>query len=149
MPTYESQTDRDAERQMLQWLAGFRNWDVIQTPTHCTYDAVMIDEGKAPQAIVEVKRRNCPMRQYATYMISLEKVLNNHSHAATLGVIHLLVVGWNCGSTGVYKWPANLKECFAENICQVVEGGRHDRPDAASDIEPVIHVPISQFNYQH
>lgn len=87
---------------------------------------------------MELKTRHNPRLAYADYMISLTKYLAGAEIARVTGLNFQICVHW-IDAVGVWDWrrmqPTNLN---------IKIGGRRDRGDAA-DIEPVVHLPLSEF----
>jgi len=88
-------------------------------------------------SFVELKCRTCKHDAYETYMLSLSKLMKARELSENTGLPVFLAVQWT-DRMGFVR----LNTCQ----CTLGVGGRKDRGDW-QDIEPVVHIPIYQFNF--
>jgi hypothetical protein len=83
---------------------------------------------------VEVKCRQHPVNQYATFMVSLNKIAHGMRYARATKCPFFLFV----------KWSDCVGYMTVDQVPFSTIGGRSDRFDP-HDIEPLAHFPIEQF----
>jgi len=135
-PTYETNQDLINEQNVI---SGFCNYwsplrfEKMPKQYHLDY-CLMV--GEAVTGFCEVKIRKNTYDKYRTYILSLAKVSAAKNLQDACGLSSVLVVKWKdrTGYTSFnYGWP-------------VLVGGRIDRGDW-QDVEPVVHIPLSDFKY--
>ena len=134
-PTYESSGDRSSETVAVEKFIGSFGGDVsfIKLPVQYKMDFALVRNGTIT-AFVEVKCRKNHKHTYPTYMISMSKQVAAASFNA-IGINCILLVQWADSMGWVQLTNPDWK---------VKVGGRKDRGDW-QDIEPVTHIPISEF----
>jgi len=88
-------------------------------------------------SFIELKCRTCKHDAFDTYMLALSKLVKARELSQNTGLPVFLGVKWS-DRMGFVR----LNTCQS----QLGIGGRKDRKDW-QDIEPVVHIPIYQFNY--
>jgi hypothetical protein len=113
-------------------------WHVEFKKMHKKYyiDYIAFDQFGIAKAVVEIKCRDNAKRQYNTLILSLAKWNMGARYYDTNGLSFLVVARW---TDGVF-----VHQYSPKNGYHITMGGRTDRGDA-QDIEPVIHIPISNF----
>ena len=130
-PTYETPSDSQRERDTAELMANAWGHDVRKLKTFYAYDYALFS-GDTLEAFVEIKVRT---RTFATYWLSLAKWAAMNSLIQTAHVPGLFVVAW----------PGRVMFTTVSNKpFRVLLGGRTDRGDA-SDIEPLIEIPLTEF----
>ena len=118
----------------MQRAAAAWNVRPVKLPLQYRVDWAIIKNGHLA-GWVECKKRNVPRRQYATLLLSLNKVLHGLQLSQTTGLPFILLVEWS--------------DCIGWQKITAVEGlsigGRIDRDDW-QDVEPVCHFPTEGFN---
>lgn len=131
---YESQADRDKEKQVSSVLETLWNCQLIKMPVSYNLDYLALRNGQ-PVAAVEMRHRSNKINKYPTFMFGLSKILNAVKFRVALNVPCFLVVVFT---------DATAYVDLSEKPDSVKEGGRTDRNDGA-DIEPVAHYRINQL----
>jgi hypothetical protein len=135
-PTYETSGDLEKETLAVKkFIASFGgDVDFAKLPIQYKMDFCLI-HNRMVRTFVEVKCRTNEKAAYSTYIISMSKIVAATSYSS-IGVNCLLLVQWSDQMGWVdmckHKWDAKM-------------GGRKDRGDW-QDIEPVVHIPIFEFN---
>ena len=134
-PTYENASDRSAETVAVQkFIKSFGGEvDFIKLPMQYKMDFALTRNG-VRTALVEVKCRRNKKHAYPTYMISMSKLVAAAGYRS-IGINCILLVQWADGM----GWVQMSNEGWSVRV-----GGRKDRNDW-QDIEPVTHIPISEF----
>ncbi len=136
-PTYETFNHVEAQNSMLRALATRLQLSRVEVVRKKFYpvDALGYSGGQM-LCLIESKVRKNHMGMYSTYMISMEKYARALSMADALNCLFVIAV----------QWSDQLGWHIANRITQpeVSIGGRRDRDDA-DDVEPVVHIPIDQF----
>ena len=137
-PTYETSEDLNKETLAIKkFIASFGRKGSVnfaKLPMQYKMDFCLIDNGKI-RTFVEVKCRTNKKTAYSTYIISMSKVVAAKSYS-DIGINCILLVQW----ADQMGWIDMLNNKWDAKI-----GGRKDRGDW-QDIEPVVHIPISEFN---
>lgn len=131
-PLYETKEDLTRERKAARHLGSVTDSFPVKLPIDAHADYIMVRAGEA-KAVVEIKCRNNSRLAYDTYMISQHKYEGLLSWEG-YGLKPLLLVSWT-DAVGYVSLPCAHTTAI---------GGRRDRGDA-QDIEPVVHIEISQF----
>ena len=140
MPTYETGSDRENQRQIIGEFCTTYPSVYIEFPQYAAADFVIYSDRGA--AFVEVKDR--PTYSYDAldsmggYMLSLRKWDNLHKIAEAQKTSAGLVVRLN-GDIYHAFWTVR-PEGF-----RVAIGGRRDRPGDKSAIEECVYVPMNSF----
>lgn len=135
-PTYETQSDSDRERLVVESMAIAWGLNPIKLPKFYKQDWALAKLDKTVRAIVEVKCRTHERGRFDTLILSLDKwqalamLSERTSTKGLLGVRY---------SDGIYWIVAQHQPEWKITI-----GGRTDRADP-DDVEPVIHIPSSQL----
>jgi len=134
-PTYENAEDRSAETLAVQkFIRSFGGEvDFIKLPVQYKMDFALTRNGFIT-ALVEVKCRKNNKHTYPTYMISMSKLVAAAGYG-NIGINCILLVQW-ADSMG---WVQMTNDDWKVKV-----GGRKDRGDW-QDVEPVTHIPISEF----
>ena len=133
-PLYESEEDRNHEATIARKIALAWGCEIHKTPPKAPYDYCVVKNGLI-RGVVEIKMRKNTHDYYATFLLSVDKVVRCNQHAQLIGCPFIVVVQY----TDALKWWR-----FAEGEYSTEIGGRFDRGDAL-DVEPVIHVPLRHF----
>lgn len=139
-PIYETNKDRQRQREAIRYLAQATNTEAVETDPLVNWDYEMFRDSKA-LAIVEVKCRNCKSSTYETYIISEAKVVILWETALKRDIASVLLVCWEDQEIGWIRIDTTNPQTWA-----VQRGGRVDRNDPA-DIERVVHFDISSFRF--
>ena len=135
-PTYETSEDLLNEKDVIEKFCG--NWinlSFAKLPKqyHLDYCLMM---GDSVTGFCEVKVRKNNHNRYSTYILSVAKVSAAKNLQDACGLSSVLIVKWTDKigyASFKYDWP-------------VFVGGRKDRGDW-QDVEPVAHIPLSDFKY--
>ena len=130
-PTYETPSDTERERNTAERVATAWGYDVRKLKAFYAYDYALFS-GETLEAFVEIKVRT---RTFETYWLLLAKWSAMNSLIQTAHVPGLFVVAWP-GRT--------MFTTVSNRPLRVLLGGRTDRGDA-SDIEPLVEIPLIQF----
>lgn len=139
-PIYETDANRLAENEFLMKLAAPLGCNRVVRVTKRLYPVDALGYvGNRVHAFIEAKIRTNTVEAYATYMLSLEKFSKGAWLADCCNSEYVVAVQW-----------ANAFGCWRRsdpriNQPVIAMGGRTDRGDA-DDIEPVVHLPIEEFN---
>lgn len=136
-PYYENNTTLEAERKAILRYAQAWGCDVRKLPVRYTIDYAMISDNKI-SAWAEIKCRNVDVNQYATLMISAEKIWTGLRMSQISGIPFILVIEWRdvLGALVVKK----------EHTYDIRIAGRKDRDDW-QDMEPMIFFPTNIFDF--
>jgi len=137
---YETDADRQRQREAISYLARATNTQVIETERLAGWDYDMVRDSTVV-AIVEVKCRECNRSTYSTYMVSQAKAVRLREIAKAKGVAGGLLVCWKDGEIGWFRIDSTDPARWV-----VEQGGRIDRNDPL-DIEQVVHFNISLFRF--
>ena len=129
---YETDEDRQNERDVATAIAQHYHLTPIKLPDHSRADFIMHRDGVA-QSVIEIKCRNVSSAKYETLMLSKSKYCALLDWAER-GFKAALVVRWT-DAIGICPVPVEHS---------LGTGGRTDRGDAL-DIESVVHIPIDRF----
>ena len=138
-PIYETPDSLKAEGDLADKVKSklLPGWELVKLPIRYRLDYAVLDDQGIIRRFYELKCRTCNMHDYFTYMLSAEKFMTAKQYIRDLGVPCSLIVRWK----DMDGW-ANLKYCdYSLRV-----GGRKDRNDS-QDIEPVVHIPIEEFNF--
>jgi hypothetical protein len=135
-PNYETSEDLSKEALAIQkFIARFGGAvEFAKLPIQYKMDFCLIDD-ETVCTFVEVKCRTNKKTAYSTYIISMSKIVVAKAYN-DIGIKCILLVQW----TDEMGWVD-----LSNNEWPVKIGGRKDRGDW-QDIEPVAHIPISEFN---
>jgi hypothetical protein len=135
-PKYETSEDLSKEALAIQkFIASFGDAvEFAKLPIQYKMDFCLIDD-QTVCTFVEVKCRKNKKTAYSTYIISMSKIVVAKAYN-DIGIKCILLVQW----TDEMGWVD-----LSNNEWPVKIGGRKDRGDW-QDIEPVAHIPISEFN---
>ena len=135
-PKYETSEDLSKEALAIQkFIARFGGAvEFAKLPIQYKMDFCLIDD-ETVCTFVEVKCRTNKKTAYSTYIISRSKIVVAKAYN-DIGIKCILLVQW----TDEMGWVD-----LSNNEWPVKIGGRKDRGDW-QDIEPVAHIPISEFN---
>jgi hypothetical protein len=129
---YETDEDRQNERDVATAIEQHYQLTAIKLPDHSRADFIMHRDGVA-QSVIEIKCRNVSSAKYETLMLSKSKYYALLDWAER-GFKAALVVRWT-DAIGICPVPVEHS---------LGTGGRTDRGDAL-DIESVVHIPIDRF----
>jgi hypothetical protein len=107
----------------------FARYDALDF--YCERDQTLV-------AVIEMKARSHPESRYPTVYLSVRKWLALTLANVGLGVPAIFLVRF----TETIRW-IDVRSVDARSVDIA---GRFDRPDAARDREPLIHVPISDMH---
>jgi hypothetical protein len=131
-PTYENQQSLAAEEQTIIKVA--QAWGVTYQKLPKQY---RVDWALSKGKIVcwcECKKRMNDSCTYPTLLLSLSKVMHGVEMYRVTSIPFVVVVEWN---DGIY-WNK------IDKVGEIGFGGRKDRGDW-QDIEPVVHIPVTDF----
>lgn len=137
---YETEDDLRNEQDIARIIQKKWGVELVKLPIKNKIDYLAKKED-IPKAFIEIKKRACRRHAYVTYMISLDKWVSGLAMEQHTSVPFILVVDWD-DEIGYLK--CSDVEVADNNVFSVNMGGRKDRGDA-QDIEPVVHIHISQF----
>lgn len=145
-PQYESQDDRKEESKIARVIAASANCYAVKLPISYRLDYAFHDSTNDAQIRfwAEVKRRHNNHDAYPTYMVSLAKWMAAAEMNRITGKRVLFGIKYD---DGVYLLKVTEKSLLdMRPFLTYAMGGRTDRGDAA-DIEPVVHIPMTYFEY--
>jgi len=134
-PLYETEEDIGREQSFVEDLCTAWQCEAKKLPIHYKLDFALMRNGIV-KAFLEMKVRNYAKGDFATYMVSMAKVLAAREYSAFANVPSLLAVRWNDVSGFIAL--NNMKDF------EIGFGGRGDRGDS-QDMEPVVFIPINNF----
>ena len=133
-PIYETAQDRDNEEEIAKHIAERYNAKAIKAKRLYGLDWFFEREGYVV-GMVEIKARKCASSDYATYMISADKIARIRMLSSVSGIPSFLFVAWtDC------MGYINL----ADQPDFTAVGGRRDRGDD-QDVEALLHYQIDRF----
>lgn len=135
-PYYENDETKAKEAQFANVLCAVWDAELYKMSYKNRIDYLMKCQGKA-YAFIEVKCRTNPMKQYPTYMLSLDKWQAGLDLQRNTGKPFILAV----------QWTDKMAYLPCKEVIDKVDigiGGRKDRNDE-QDIEPVVLIPIEHF----
>lgn len=137
-PRYESEQDRQAERDVIEVVTSKLGADYRKLPITYGLDFAVhkLDRASRPWFFAEVKVRSFPMHKYQTSVVNLDKVMAAKELHDVTKLPCYLVVKWSCGRLGTIDFSA---------LYRVGYGGRTDRGDW-QDQGLVAHYDIEGFN---
>lgn len=139
-PTYETADHLDDEEDAIQRLEAC--WGVVarKTPKYYKIDYAIADYAGSVVGWVEVRGKNFNRDQFQTFYTSLEKYLSVCRFQYATGKPAWLLVKWR---DGTYVYRISARDASTRKI---TIGGRTvvSRGDD-QDIEPVIHIPVTEF----
>tara|TARA_R110000751_G_scaffold64667_1_gene132729 strand:- start:2913 stop:3374 length:462 start_codon:yes stop_codon:yes gene_type:complete len=134
-PVYETQQSLSAERETIAEHPYFGSFQHVKLPLQYRMDFGCVDHTGRIKCFVEVKTRTTPKQHYRNFIISLSKIVAASAYERC-GIPTYLLVKWT-DSSGWIK--------LEEQKWEVRFGGRQDRGDW-QDMEPLINIPVEQFN---
>ena len=134
-PTYETIDDLRNERSVIEAFCGPFDYKYAKMPKQYHLDYCVLKQDKVV-GFCEVKVRTNNHNKYSTLLLSLSKVSSANGLKEASGIKSILLV----------KWKDKLGYTYFKNDWPVMVGGRTDRNDW-QDIEPVVHIPISEFKF--
>lgn len=138
MPKFETEHDRQAEEAAVREYCEVFGYDFFKLPLDYRLDFALTRKGgKKIQAYVEVKCRSAYYGQFPTLMLSAAKIAHGVMLARTNRVPFVVLVAF---TNGIYHWNHAADSKFVAEW-----GGRTGTPRHSDDIEPVIHIPITEF----
>lgn len=139
MPRFETETDRQNERKVLDFLRGkYVNSVFGQFPKDYPIDFWIASKITGDiNAIAELKVRNFEWNTYPTVYFSTMKYYHLFMHMTLLEVRAYFMVKLNDCLLRINILKINTKDSKLL--------GRFDRPEAFSDKEPIIEIPIDDF----
>ena len=139
-PRYETATDRLVEAEVAAMLRDQHQLVCHKLPISYRVDWIVYAPGPLVNpnrlhGFIELKGRKIPRNQYPTLILSLAK------YAAGCDLARIT----NTAFWVAARWTDGVGFCRVDDLVADIQmGGRTDRGDSA-DIEPVIHIPISEF----
>jgi hypothetical protein len=133
--TYETIDDLRNERSVIEEFCNSFHYGYAKMPKQYHLDYCVTKQDKVV-GFCEVKVRKNNHNQYNTLLLSLSKVSAAKGLKEASGIKSILLV----------KWKDKLGYTYFRNDWPVMVGGRTDRNDW-QDIEPVVHIPISEFKF--
>lgn len=138
-PLYETNINRENEREVASYLSDKFNLEAIKLPANWPIDYCFMINKKIT-AFVEIKCRDNysyeKLNQLGGYMIDLRKLVSIRRLSKEAGVAGVICVRL---SDGHYYFQDTSERGFP-----LVMGGRTDRGDP-SDIEPCVLIPMERF----
>jgi hypothetical protein len=142
---YESNADLDRQKEVEQFLASALSVNVVRMPD-VSYGLDCYGVSKTPDEdgfhsikwYAEIKCRDHTEATFKTLFISALKFERGYGLSMSTGVPFYIVVRFANGKIFCHTYSH-------EKEYRVTLGGRTDRGDAA-DMEPVVHIPISEFH---
>ena len=141
-PIYETKDDLRGEGLTCSSWANSLGLAVNKLPMSYELDFLLTSKanGKAV-ALLEYKRRHSPVDRFPTVMLSLKKVMRGCELSSASGLPSLFLVQFDDG----------IGSCcftkFSKRPGWIQYGGRTTRTRDAGDIEPVVMIPISEFDF--
>ena len=138
-PLYETDTDRQNERETIKILADAWGVNFVKLKMSCVIDYALLD-GKTVVAVVEVKNRNytrADIDRFGGLMISTNKFFAAKNWTDVLGVPFVLLAQLK---DGLFYWVIEADW----PIIPIEMAGRTDRGDW-QDVEPCCMIPMSWF----
>lgn len=136
-PFYEQPEHRQSEGEIAEAIAALKGLRQVRFPIGATVDRALVDPDGTVKALLEIKTRRTPIKQYPTYCCSEERMATYRLIAQRLKVPALLAVRWS-DVTGIIDVRRAPFLRLAE------QGGRFDRNDP-KDVEPMLHWAIASF----
>lgn len=138
-PIYETPESLSAEEKFLQLLKAPLRCSSVTKVRKKFYPIDAIAKlGHFTVAFIEAKCRSNNINAYPTYMLSLDKFQNGAWLAECFNADYIIAVQW-ADCCGLWRWRDHRID-----RPQIQIGGRTDRGDE-QDVEPVIHIPILEF----
>jgi len=135
-PLYETEGDLSKEKAVVRIIESRWKVKAVKLNIKWNLDYLLLRDGNKAAAVCEIKCRTNQMKQYADYMISLDKLRAAWEFECLCDIPFFLVVQWT-DNLGFWRMPGNY-------IAQAGVGGRKDRGDS-QDIEPCAFIPVSDF----
>ncbi len=134
-PQYETAADRLVEGEVESLLLSRHRLRCYKLPISYRVDWIVYDNHGSLHGFIELKGRKVSRNRYPTLILSLAKFASG-CDLARVTRSHFWVGA---------KWVDGLGFFRADGCdVEVKMGGRTDRGDSA-DIEPVVHLPIKEF----
>lgn len=130
---YEDDLDRAEEARVADRVRRAWGCQLLRLPHMSEPGDYLLHNGQVALALLEIKRRTTPHDQYETYMVSAKKIETMTRAANRMRVEALLVVEFSDG----LRW-VNAHEM---SRAPLHFGGRHDRPEEGTSMEPCHHIP--------
>lgn len=140
VPKYETQKDKDAEKEIAEIFGNKTNMIMEEIPGEFSkFDYVALQNGEV-RYFLEFKNRSVPFGTYRDVMVDADKwvELINYSKIASAA----LVVRWSCGTVQVCRYKDHLST-------SVRFSGRRLRDGKAERGKPCVHIPINEFTTIH
>ena len=138
-PIYESDEDLSEEKKIVTDVCTAWGCEAHKLPISYHLDFLLQTEKGTPLIFLEIKRRNFFWNQYPDVIISLSKLITATNVKASTGLLTNFVVK----SDDALMW-FRLNEAQGRDDWIRV-GGRTLNTRDSADIEPVVHIPVSQF----
>lgn len=138
-PAYETQQTLELERLAITSFAEQFDVQPIKLPIAYHIDYACLS-GELLMFWAEVKCRKYPHNAFETFSISAKKILNGLHLRHLSGKGFYLVVQWT-NALGYVQVTRELSQ-------DIRFGGRKDRADW-QDQEPMVHIPVDQFEFMN
>ena len=133
-PRYESEKDRETEREVANYLLKYHDLRCHKLPVSYRVDWAVFNKSGL-FGFIELKSRSFEKNRFSTLIISLGKYATGANLARLTGCAFWVAAKWT-DALGFYR--------VDDVVAHVEMGGRKDRGDS-DDIEPVVHFPVDEF----
>jgi hypothetical protein len=136
-PLYENENTKEAESKVIEQFADFLHLDANKLSFRHEIDFALCDDDENIVAFAEVKCRNISMHAFDTFFISAMKYKEALNFLNVFKKPIYFIVKWK---DFIGYWE--VKELENPDIKW---SGNKKRNDGQGDIEPVLHIPVSEF----
>lgn len=133
---YETEADRKNERQLADRVSGLWGARFMKLPISYNLDYALV-YGETILAWIEMKRRFCTRDKYPTLLLDLQKWHAGIDLYDRTARPFILLIQWDDGDFYYDYDPLSIPK--------LRYGGRTVKTRDAYDIEPVVHIPVSEF----
>lgn len=139
-PTYETAEHLENERNAIEQVEAC--WGVVckKTPQYYKIDYTVISPSGFVVGWAEVRGKNFARENFKTFFTSLEKAMTLVRYEALTKMPALLVIAW---TDGVFCYRLKVQDLSQRQIRW--DGRTVNSRGDFQDIEPVIHIPVSEF----
>ncbi len=143
---FEKDSDRLNEEKVITTLKKLTGYEYVQLPKRYRVDFARLDNDKAITAWVEYKHRSHAFDTFPTFMVSTAKLTEGLILAGLTGIPFFLLASFKDSKANHGRKIFGLH--ISKEIIQtshISMGGRKDRGEEGSDIEPVNYIDMPLF----
>jgi hypothetical protein len=139
-PTYEREDHLAAERRVIDSIEALHGVKLSKTPKYYHIDYCIVDIRNKVCGWVEIRNKNFERAKFTSFYTSLEKYLSVAKMGHLTGMPAYIACEWTDGT--FFK---QVSHGDARKYPITIGGRTVSTRNDPDDIEPVIHIPITEF----